>query len=124
MLTNPGACDSRTVRWTRVPGLQTFFLRFRISESSTVHRVHTHGSGFCTEIVPGLLYLPNPHHRKRECRKTTILQRVCNAREKPDIYDSAGEKIDPTILIASREHDVKNEMVFRNNPGFIFRSSR
>ncbi|KAG2339616.1 hypothetical protein BDR05DRAFT_917021 [Suillus weaverae] len=59
--------------------------------------------------------------------KTTILQRVCKTRENPEIYNSAGEKIDPAVLIASRErgvHDIENEMVFRNNPGFVFHDSR
>ncbi|KAG1882441.1 hypothetical protein F4604DRAFT_1953459 [Suillus subluteus] len=59
--------------------------------------------------------------------KTTILQRVCKTRENPEIYNSAGEKIDSTVLMASRErgvHDIENEMVFRNNPGFIFHDSR
>ncbi|KAG2752607.1 hypothetical protein P692DRAFT_201294744 [Suillus brevipes Sb2] len=59
--------------------------------------------------------------------KTTILQRVCKTRENPAIYNSAGEKIDPAVLMASRErgvHDIENEMVFRNNPGFIFHDSR
>ncbi|KAG1741068.1 hypothetical protein EDB19DRAFT_732542 [Suillus lakei] len=59
--------------------------------------------------------------------KTTILQRVCKTRENPEIYNSAGEKIDPTILTASRErglHDIENEMVFLANPGFIFHDSR
>jgi GTP-binding protein EngB required for normal cell division len=59
--------------------------------------------------------------------KTTILQRVCNTREKPEIYNSAGKKIDAAVLIASRErglHDINNEMVFRSNPGFVFHDSR
>ncbi|KAG1744538.1 uncharacterized protein EDB91DRAFT_188335 [Suillus paluster] len=59
--------------------------------------------------------------------KTTILQRVCNTRENPEIYNSAGEKIDPAVVMASRErgeHDIENEMVFRSNPGFIFHDSR
>ncbi|KAG2131590.1 GTP-binding protein [Suillus bovinus] len=59
--------------------------------------------------------------------KTTMLRRVCNTRENPDIYNSAGEKIDPTVLMASRErgeHEIENELVFRNNPGFIFHDSR
>ncbi|KAG2364927.1 era-like GTP-binding protein [Suillus spraguei] len=59
--------------------------------------------------------------------KTTILQRVCNAKENPEIYDCAGKKIDPAVLKASRErgeHDIENEMVFRSNPGFIFHDSR
>ncbi|KAG2115666.1 GTP-binding protein [Suillus cothurnatus] len=63
--------------------------------------------------------------------KTTILQRVCKTRETPVIYNSKGEKIDPTVLMASREvgpqrglHDIENEMVFQNNPGFVFHDSR
>ncbi|KAG2040187.1 era-like GTP-binding protein [Suillus americanus] len=59
--------------------------------------------------------------------KTTILQRVCNTRENPEIYNSAGKKIDATVLTASTErgeHDIENEMVFRNNPGFVFHDSR
>ncbi|KAG1743437.1 GTP-binding protein [Suillus lakei] len=59
--------------------------------------------------------------------KTTILQKVCNTRENPDIYNSAGEKINPAVLTASRErglHDIENEMVFQNNPGFVFHDSR
>ncbi|KAG2105478.1 uncharacterized protein F5147DRAFT_579477 [Suillus discolor] len=65
--------------------------------------------------------------------KTTILQRVCNTRENPEIYNSAGNKvgitmlIDDTVLKASRErglHNIENEMVFQSNPGFIFHDSR
>ncbi|KAG1722915.1 GTP-binding protein [Suillus lakei] len=59
--------------------------------------------------------------------KTTILQRVCNTRENPEIYNGAGKKIDAAVLRASTErgeHDIENEMVFRNNPGFIFHDSR
>ncbi|KAG1821461.1 hypothetical protein EV424DRAFT_827401 [Suillus variegatus] len=59
--------------------------------------------------------------------KTTILKRVCNTRSNPNIYDSAGKKIDPAVLMASRErgvHDIENEVVFRNNPGFVFHDSR
>ncbi|KAG1876034.1 era-like GTP-binding protein [Suillus tomentosus] len=59
--------------------------------------------------------------------ETTILQRVCNTRENPVIYNSAGEKIDPAVLEASRDrglHDIENEMTFESNPGFIFHDSR
>ncbi|KAG1723321.1 hypothetical protein EDB19DRAFT_364496 [Suillus lakei] len=59
--------------------------------------------------------------------KTTILQRVCNTRDNPEIYNSAREKIDPAVLTPSRErglHDIENEMVFRHNPGFVFHDSR
>ncbi|KAG1883898.1 uncharacterized protein F5891DRAFT_1167982 [Suillus fuscotomentosus] len=59
--------------------------------------------------------------------KTTILQRVCNTRDNPQIYNSAGKKIDVAVLTASRErglHDIETEMVFESNPGFIFHDSR
>ncbi|KAG2061494.1 GTP-binding protein [Suillus hirtellus] len=59
--------------------------------------------------------------------KTTILQRVCNTRENPEIYNSTGKKIDATVLMASTErglHNIENEMVFKSNPGFIFHDSR
>ncbi|KAG1786370.1 GTP-binding protein [Suillus plorans] len=59
--------------------------------------------------------------------KTTILQRVCNTRDDPEIHDSAGKKIELAVIEASRErglHDIENEMVFRSNPGFVFHDSR
>jgi GTPase SAR1 family protein len=31
--------------------------------------------------------------------KTTILQRVCNTRENPEIYNSAGKKVSITMLV-------------------------
>jgi GTPase SAR1 family protein len=49
--------------------------------------------------------------------KTTILQRVCNTRENPEIYNSAGENINPAVLRASRQrglHDINNEMQAAN----------
>ncbi|KAG1813468.1 hypothetical protein EV424DRAFT_1473463 [Suillus variegatus] len=48
--------------------------------------------------------------------KTTILQRVCNTRDQPDIYNSDGEK--------RGLHNIDDEMVFPSNPGFIFHDSR
>ncbi|KAG2058355.1 hypothetical protein BDR06DRAFT_1018556 [Suillus hirtellus] len=59
--------------------------------------------------------------------KTTILQRVCNTRDNPKIYNNAGEQIDVAVLTASRGrglHDIENEMVFESNRGFIFHDSR
>ncbi|KAG1734540.1 hypothetical protein EDD22DRAFT_1045349 [Suillus occidentalis] len=59
--------------------------------------------------------------------KTTILQRVCNTRNNPKIFNSAGKKINSAVLTASRErgeHDIENEMVFQSNPGFVFHDSR
>jgi GTP-binding protein EngB required for normal cell division len=59
--------------------------------------------------------------------KTTILQKVCNTVEKPQIFDCNGKKIKtslvtPTVLRGM--HDIKNELVFRSNPGFVFHDSR
>ncbi|KAG2126203.1 hypothetical protein DEU56DRAFT_872939 [Suillus clintonianus] len=48
--------------------------------------------------------------------KTTILQRVCDTRKKPEIYNSAGKK--------RGLHNIENEMIFRSNPGFVFHDSR
>ncbi|KAG1810387.1 GTP-binding protein [Suillus plorans] len=59
--------------------------------------------------------------------KTTLLQRVCNTRENPEIYNGAGKKIDARVLMASTErglHNIENEMVFQSNLGFIFHDSR
>ncbi|KAG2145437.1 uncharacterized protein EDB93DRAFT_1087141 [Suillus bovinus] len=59
--------------------------------------------------------------------KTTILGRVCNTRDNPEIHDSAGNKIDLATINASRErgeHNISNEMVLRSNPGFVFHDSR
>ncbi|KAG1722557.1 GTP-binding protein [Suillus lakei] len=58
--------------------------------------------------------------------KTTILQKVCNTRDNPEIYNNDGEKIDHAVLTVSRERgelDIENEMVFRHNPGFVFHDS-
>ncbi|KIM72009.1 hypothetical protein PILCRDRAFT_804345 [Piloderma croceum F 1598] len=59
--------------------------------------------------------------------KTTILQKVCNTDEQPEIFDSTGKKIDPTIVMPSTNqgaHDIDNEMIFKSNPGFVFHDSR
>ncbi|KAG2040317.1 hypothetical protein BDR03DRAFT_932815 [Suillus americanus] len=47
--------------------------------------------------------------------KTTILQKVCNTTDDPEIYDTKGEK--------RGNHDITNEMVFKSNPGFVFHDS-
>ncbi|KAG2108964.1 uncharacterized protein F5147DRAFT_635517 [Suillus discolor] len=60
--------------------------------------------------------------------KTTILQRVCNTRENPEIYDSAGEKVRNMISVyyyfQRGLHDIENELVFQSNPEFVFHDSR
>ncbi|KAG1896142.1 uncharacterized protein F5891DRAFT_609216 [Suillus fuscotomentosus] len=58
--------------------------------------------------------------------KTTILQKVCNTTDQPDIYDAKGNKIDADVVKASIKrgnHDITNEMVFRSSPGFVFHDS-
>ncbi|KAG2748045.1 hypothetical protein P692DRAFT_20835426 [Suillus brevipes Sb2] len=58
--------------------------------------------------------------------KTTILQKVCNTTDDPEIYNTKGEKIDDTIVESSTKrgkHDIKNEMVFKSSPGFVFHDS-
>ncbi|KAG2749326.1 hypothetical protein P692DRAFT_201789139, partial [Suillus brevipes Sb2] len=58
--------------------------------------------------------------------KTTILQKVCNTTNDPEIYNTKGEKIDDTVVKSSIKrgnHDIKNEMVFKSNPGFVFHDS-
>ncbi|KAG1817358.1 hypothetical protein EV424DRAFT_1645101 [Suillus variegatus] len=58
--------------------------------------------------------------------KTTILQKVCNTTDQPDIYDAKGNKIDADVVKASikrGKHDITNEMVFRSSPGFVFHDS-
>ncbi|KAG1721788.1 hypothetical protein EDB19DRAFT_1898266 [Suillus lakei] len=44
--------------------------------------------------------------------KTTILQKVSNTTEDPEIYDTKGNK--------RGNHDITNGMVFKSNPGFVF----
>ncbi|KAG2114991.1 GTP-binding protein [Suillus cothurnatus] len=54
--------------------------------------------------------------------KTTILQRICNTQDNPEIYDCSGKKASITMLRG--EHGIENEMVFQSNPGFVFHDSR
>ncbi|KAF7343613.1 GTP-binding protein [Mycena sanguinolenta] len=59
--------------------------------------------------------------------KTTILKKVCNSVEDPEIYDPYGVKIDPEIVRESAErgeHEIKNQLIFKSNPQFIFHDSR
>ncbi|KAG1728612.1 uncharacterized protein EDB91DRAFT_1003978, partial [Suillus paluster] len=61
---------------------------------------------------------------RADAGKTTILQRVCNARENPEIYNSIGGKVRSMILEIGGRYYIENEMVFRNNPRFVFHDSR
>ncbi|KAG1737820.1 GTP-binding protein, partial [Suillus paluster] len=53
--------------------------------------------------------------------KTTILQKVCNTTEKPEIYDAKGHKV--RYMLKRGNHKITNEMVFKSNPGFVFHDS-
>ncbi|KAG2339017.1 hypothetical protein BDR05DRAFT_968446 [Suillus weaverae] len=58
--------------------------------------------------------------------KTTILRKVCDTTEDPEIYDTKGKKIDDAVLKSSIKrgnHDIANEMVFKSNPVFVFHDS-
>ncbi|KAJ7208975.1 GTP-binding protein [Mycena pura] len=59
--------------------------------------------------------------------KTTLLKRVCNSVEDPEIYSAKNEKIDVSIVEGSAErgsHDIENQLIFKSNPQFIFHDSR
>ncbi|KAF8438522.1 hypothetical protein L210DRAFT_3646773 [Boletus edulis BED1] len=59
--------------------------------------------------------------------KTTILQKICNTTESPEIFDGKGNKIDPSQLEGSTErgnHNIENELIFRSNNKFIFHDSQ
>ncbi|KAG0704635.1 hypothetical protein DFH29DRAFT_848851 [Suillus ampliporus] len=47
--------------------------------------------------------------------KTTILKKVCNTTENPEVYNAKGDKVR-----YRGNHDIRNEMVFKSNPGFGF----
>ncbi|KAI0256725.1 hypothetical protein BJV78DRAFT_1116809 [Lactifluus subvellereus] len=52
--------------------------------------------------------------------KTTLLKKVCNSIEDAEIFSPSGKKV-----IESRGiHNIKNELIFRSNPQFIFHDSR
>ncbi|KAG1795059.1 GTP-binding protein [Suillus plorans] len=54
--------------------------------------------------------------------KTTILQKVCNTTDQPEIYDTKGNKV-RVMIYARGNHDITNEMVFKSNPDFVFHDS-
>ncbi|KIK19374.1 hypothetical protein PISMIDRAFT_683238 [Pisolithus microcarpus 441] len=59
--------------------------------------------------------------------KTTILQRVCNTTDQPEIFNGKGEKVDATVVQGSLtrgEHNIEDELVFQSNPRFVFHDSR
>ncbi|KAI5982091.1 hypothetical protein EDD15DRAFT_2378401 [Pisolithus albus] len=59
--------------------------------------------------------------------KTTILQRVCNTTDQPEIFNGKGEKLDATVVQSSLtrgEHNIEDELVFQSSPRFVFHDSR
>ncbi len=62
--------------------------------------------------------IPSPHYRKSKCRKTTILQRLCNTTESPRIYCR------PLTLNQCGEHDINEELMFCNHTGYVFHDLR
>ncbi|KAI6139521.1 GTP-binding protein [Pisolithus tinctorius] len=58
--------------------------------------------------------------------KTTILQRVCNSSENPEIFDRNGNKIDGTVVqgtLTRGYHHIEHELIFQSNTGFVFHDS-
>ncbi|OAX33661.1 hypothetical protein K503DRAFT_748480 [Rhizopogon vinicolor AM-OR11-026] len=58
--------------------------------------------------------------------KTTLLQRVCNTTEKPEIFDSLGNKIDAAVVepfLDAGYPNIESGLVFGSNPDFIFHDS-
>ncbi|KAJ8580653.1 hypothetical protein M405DRAFT_31699 [Rhizopogon salebrosus TDB-379] len=58
--------------------------------------------------------------------KTTLLQKVCNTTENPEIFDGKWNKINADVVKSSvdrGEHEINNELVFRSNPRFVFHDS-
>ncbi|KAI5999105.1 GTP-binding protein [Pisolithus albus] len=59
--------------------------------------------------------------------KTTILQRVCNTTEQPEIFNGKGERVGPTVVEGRQQRDYRNiedELVFRSNAKIVFHDSR
>jgi len=59
--------------------------------------------------------------------KTTLLKKVCNSIEDPEIFSPEGEQIDISIVEGSAArglHDIENQLIFKSNRQFIFHDSR
>ncbi|KAI6138801.1 GTP-binding protein [Pisolithus tinctorius] len=58
--------------------------------------------------------------------KTTVLQRVCNTTDQPEIFDGNGEKVDTGAVQGSLGrgyHNIEDELVFKSNPRYVFHDS-
>ncbi|KAI6152538.1 hypothetical protein BKA82DRAFT_1000496 [Pisolithus tinctorius] len=59
--------------------------------------------------------------------KITILQRVCDTTNQPEIFHGKGEKVDATVVQGSLVrgyHNIEDELVFKSTPCFVFHASR
>ncbi|KAL4075269.1 hypothetical protein V8B97DRAFT_1867324, partial [Scleroderma yunnanense] len=58
--------------------------------------------------------------------KMTLLQRICNTTELPEVVNSEGKKINVVVQgsLERGEHNIDDELIFRSNRGFIFHDSR
>ncbi|KAI6148777.1 GTP-binding protein, partial [Pisolithus tinctorius] len=55
--------------------------------------------------------------------KTTILQRLCNTTDQPEIFDGKGRKQCVINDIQHGDHSIENELVFKSNSHYIFHDS-
>ncbi|KAF7333927.1 GTP-binding protein [Mycena sanguinolenta] len=73
-----------------------------------------------------------PHFRilvvgRANAGKTTLLKRVCNSVQDPEIFTPEGKRLDLAIVEGSTErgeHNIENQLVFKSNRQFIFHDSR
>ncbi|KAJ7290316.1 hypothetical protein C8J57DRAFT_340106 [Mycena rebaudengoi] len=59
--------------------------------------------------------------------KTTILKKVCNSIDDPEVFSPSGWKLDTGIVEGSAErglHNIENQLIFKSNPEFVFHDSR
>ncbi|KAG1763401.1 hypothetical protein EDD22DRAFT_506918 [Suillus occidentalis] len=63
---------------------------------------------------------------RRNAGKTTILRKVCDTTDNPEIYDTNGKKIKDDEVKATIErgnHNIRQAMVFKSKPEFVFHDS-
>ncbi|KAL0947981.1 hypothetical protein HGRIS_010607 [Hohenbuehelia grisea] len=97
-------------------------------------RTHSGSQAWLTDNLDDMMKLREKCNRFRvlivgraNAGKTTILQKICNTTEDATIQDPRGQSFDKSVLLPTHMrgmHDIENEMVFPNNPGFVFHDSR
>ncbi|KAI6120757.1 hypothetical protein EV401DRAFT_1954116 [Pisolithus croceorrhizus] len=58
--------------------------------------------------------------------KTTILQRICNTMDQPEVFDGEGHRINSAVVQGSANrgyHNIEYELAFKSNPRFVFHDS-